>query len=185
MYFYRWISSNLSCKMVNNKSCVSLQYQNIQSELAVVLDALCNERNLTLLSSSCSERAYLIRAAFSSLEDHETDIITYYVDISDTHATDDFIRLLSLMILGKEDTSLQGTMHYLSSLDKWVYIAIDNFQQILQYPEKGVDALIRSYVQELSNVTFIFAGNNENKMYEMFVSPAKPFYHSTQILTLT
>ena len=36
------------------------------------------------------------------------------------------------------------------------YIAIDEFQQIIEYPEKGVEALLRSYIQFAENVKFIF-----------------------------
>lgn len=79
----------------------------------------------------------------------------------------------------KNCVSPNQIFHHLIALEKRVYIAIDNFQQILQYPEKGIDALLRSYAEESTNVTFIFADNNEPMMNEMFVSPAKPFYHST------
>ncbi len=89
------------------------------------------------------------------------------------------------IVVEKDCLSLNQILHYLSVLEKQVYIAIDDFQRILQYLEKGVDALLRSDVEESINVTFIFAGNNEFKMYEMFVSPAEPFYQSTQILRLS
>ncbi len=183
-YFYRRISLNLSCKMVKKSFCVSPKYQNMQSELETVLDALRNERNLTLVSSSNSKRADLIHEAFSFLREQEKDAITYYIDIASTQTLDELSKIFAEIVVGKDCVSLNQIFHYLSILEKRVYIAIENFQQILQYSEKGVDALLRSYVEESTNVTFIFAGNNEYKMHEMFVSPTKPFYQSTQVLKL-
>ena len=168
--------------MVKKSFCVSPKYQNMQSELETVLDALCNDRNLALVSSSDSRRADLIHEAFSFLKEQEA--VTYYIDIANTKNIDELSMLFSSMVVGKGHLSLNQIFHYLSVLEKRVYIAIDNFQQILQYPEKGIDALLRSYVEESTNATFIFAGNNEHKMHEMFVSPTKPFYQSTQVLKL-
>ena len=165
--------------------CVSPNYQNIQSELETVLDALRNDRNLTLVSSSNSKRVDLIHEAFCFLREQERNAITYYIDIANTQSLDELSKLCTGIIIGKDYVSLNQLFHHLMVLAKRVYIAIDNFQQILQYPEKGVYALLRSYVEESSNATFIFAGNNERKMYEMFVSPTKPFYQRTQILILT
>jgi len=44
---------------------------------------------------------------------------------------------------GKE--SLRRIFEYLKQSDKRCYIAIDEFQQILNYPENSVEAMIRSY----------------------------------------
>lgn len=67
-------SINLSCKMVKNSLSVSPQYQNMQFETAMVLDALRNERNLTLVSSNNSKRADLIHEAFGFLKEREEAI---------------------------------------------------------------------------------------------------------------
>ena len=68
--------------------------------------------------------------------------------------------------------------------EKRFYIAIDEFQQIAEYPEKGVEALLRSFIQFLPNVNFIFAGSKQHVMQEMFASSKRPFYQSTQLLTI-
>ena len=67
-----------------------------------------------------------------------------------------------------EETTLKEIFDYLQSADKRCYIAIDEFQQIAEYPEKGVEALLRSYIQFLPNVNFIFAGSKQHVMQEMF-----------------
>jgi DNA-binding transcriptional ArsR family regulator len=84
----------------------------------------------------------------------------------------------------EEERTLKEIFDYLGSSEKRCYIAIDEFQQITEYPEAGVEALLRSYIQFLPNVSFIFAGSRQHVMQEMFTSSKKPFYQSTQLLTL-
>lgn len=45
-----------------------------------------------------------------------------------------------------EEATLKEIFDYLASSEKQCYIAIDEFQQITDYPEKGVEALLRSYI---------------------------------------
>ena len=80
--------------------------------------------------------------------------------------------------------TLKSIFTHLESLNKRVYLAIDEFQQITEYPEKGTEALLRSYIQFVHNVRFIFSGSKKHLMEEMFCSPQRPFYQSTQIMEL-
>ncbi|MDR0871869.1 MAG: ATP-binding protein [Prevotellaceae bacterium] len=82
------------------------------------------------------------------------------------------------------EKSLQEVFSYLQQSDKKCYIAIDEFQQIAEYSEKGTEALLRSYIQFLPNVKFIFAGSRQHLMGEIFLSAKRPFYQSTQIMSL-
>ena len=84
----------------------------------------------------------------------------------------------------EEESTLKEIFDYLGSSEKRCYISIDEFQQIAEYPEKGVEALLRSYIQFLHNVNFIFAGSKQHVMQEMFTSSKRPFYQSTQMLTI-
>lgn len=63
-------------------------------------------------------------------------------------------------------------------------IALDEFQQILHYPEKNTDAWLRSIIQQLKKVVFIFSGSHQHLMSELFASPGRPFFRSTQLMTL-
>ena len=85
----------------------------------------------------------------------------------------------------KEENTLKEIFEYLASSDKRCYIAIDEFQQINEYPEKGVEALLRSYMQFLPNVNFVFAGSKQHMMEDMFASANRPFYQSTQLLNIS
>ena len=80
--------------------------------------------------------------------------------------------------------TLKETFDYIGSCGRKVVIAIDEFQQVRSFPEKGVEALLRSYVQFVPNAHFIFAGSNKHMMDDMFVSPKGPFYQSTQLMAL-
>ena len=82
------------------------------------------------------------------------------------------------------EMSLKSIFSLLGNLDKEVFIAIDEFQQINEYPESGTEALLRSHIQFLRNVHFIFSGSKQHMMSEMFLSPKRPFYQSTDIMNL-
>lgn len=84
----------------------------------------------------------------------------------------------------QREDSLKHIFEYLKQSRKRIYIAIDEFQQIAEYPEGGAEALLRSYIQFLPNVYFIFAGSKQHVMTEMFLSAKRPFYQSSQIVNL-
>ena len=81
------------------------------------------------------------------------------------------------------ETTLKECFDYLAANGPSV-VAVDEFQQIAAYPETGTEALLRSFVQFLPNVRFIFAGSRHHLMTEMFASAKRPFYNSTQTLPL-
>ena len=85
---------------------------------------------------------------------------------------------------GTEASTLEQVFNYLKQSEKTCYIAFDEFQQIANYPEKNVEALLRSYVQDLHNVHFIFSGSQSHMLGEMFLSPKRPFYQSTSEITI-
>jgi AAA+ ATPase superfamily predicted ATPase len=83
-----------------------------------------------------------------------------------------------------EESTLKEIFDYIGASKKRCYIAIDEFQQINEYAEKGIEAQLRSYIQFLPNVNFIFAGSKQHVMQEMFTSSKRPFYQSTQLLNI-
>lgn len=80
--------------------------------------------------------------------------------------------------------SLEEIFRTLENADKRCIVAIDEFQQIANYPEKNIEALLRSYIQKLSNTQFIFAGSERHLLEEMFLDSARPFYNSADIQNL-
>lgn len=75
-------------------------------------------------------------------------------------------------------TTLAEIFAYLESADMPCLVAIDEFQQIGEYTENNVEALLRTHIQRCSNTSFIFSGSKRHTMSNMFNSPAKPFYQS-------
>lgn len=86
--------------------------------------------------------------------------------------------------INRPEYTLDEIFHYLAHADKPCIVAIDEFQQIARYPEKNIEAQLRTHIQKLDNCHFIFAGSERHMMQEMFTSAARPFYHSADILEL-
>ena len=84
----------------------------------------------------------------------------------------------------RPEYTLEEIFKYLNTADKRCIVAIDEFQQIAKYPEKNIEALLRTHIQKSGNSNFIFAGSERHMMQEMFTSAARPFYNSTDILEL-
>lgn len=81
------------------------------------------------------------------------------------------------------ESTLKECFEYLKAHGEAI-VAIDEFQQIANYPEKGVEAMLRSYVQFLPDTRFVFAGSRHHMMAEMFCSAKRPFFNSTQTIPL-
>ena len=82
------------------------------------------------------------------------------------------------------ESTLEQVFAYLVQSKRECYIAIDEFQQILEYPESNVEALLRSYVQFCPNVHFIFSGSKQHLMSDIFSSASRPFFQSTEKMHL-
>lgn len=82
------------------------------------------------------------------------------------------------------ESTLEQVFAYLVQSKRECYIAIDEFQQILEYPETNVEALLRSYVQFCPNVHFIFSGSKQHLMTDIFSSASRPFFQSTEKMHL-
>ena len=80
--------------------------------------------------------------------------------------------------------TLDQIFEYINQSDQPCLIAIDEFQQIAHYPEKNVEAILRTYIQHCSNANFVFSGSERHLLAEMFSSPSRPFYASTSTLNL-
>lgn len=82
------------------------------------------------------------------------------------------------------ERTLSDVFDYIASKDRRVAVAIDEFQQIREYPERGTEALLRGKIQFCENANFIFAGSRHHVLSDMFTSPKAPFYQSADILSL-
>jgi len=80
--------------------------------------------------------------------------------------------------------SLEQIFKYLEAADKPCLVAIDEFQQIANYSEHNIEAVLRTHIQHCKNSSFIFAGSQRHIMQNIFFSSSRPFYQSVSLLTL-
>ncbi len=80
--------------------------------------------------------------------------------------------------------TLSEIFEYLEKVESRCLVVIDEFQQITRYPEKNVEALLRTHIQKLSNVNFVFSGSRRRLLEEIFFSSKRPFYQSAKALRL-
>jgi len=91
---------------------------------------------------------------------------------------------ISIGDLAHPEYTLEEIFTFLDSLDKKSIIAIDEFQQISKYPKGNFEALLRSYIQRTSKISFIFAGSEKHMMQRMFLDSNHPFYNSATLIGL-
>lgn len=82
------------------------------------------------------------------------------------------------------ETTLDEIFTYLNEADRPCIIAFDEFQQIQNYAEKNMEALLRTQIQHCPNARFIFAGSEQSLLIDMFSRANRPFYQSTFTLHL-
>lgn len=80
--------------------------------------------------------------------------------------------------------TLANLLDILEQAPQPIVLAIDEFQQIANYKDCNMEALLRSHVQFMHNVRFIFSGSKQTIMTEMFLSPKRPFFASTAFLSI-
>ena len=81
--------------------------------------------------------------------------------------------------------TLEEIFSCLEQAEQRCIVAIDEFQQIANYPDKNVEALLRTHIQHSSNANYIFAGSERHIMGKMFLDYARPFYQSASIMSLS
>jgi len=91
---------------------------------------------------------------------------------------------LTLDTQSQKEKTIRSIFNFLDNQDIKVVFAIDEFQQILNYPEKNIEAILRTQMQQLKNISFIFSGSNQNMMQEIFNNAKRPFFASCTNLTL-
>ena len=146
-----------------------------------------------LHTSSLREFTYLLgRAIYDTLLPRSRKMATLFVQtiksISGKFGFDPITNMPSFNIglgdIERPEYTLEEIFQYLANADRPCIVAIDEFQQIAKYPEKNIEALLRTHIQKISNCNFIFASSERHMMQEMFTSSARPFYNSSDLLEL-
>lgn len=199
-----------------------------ENETERIVNAINNQRNLTLSSIRKMGKTGLIHHTFHQLNEAKK-FDTIYFDIYYTESLSGFINKLGSGLLTEKESfsekvkriiksfiqSIRPTISFDGltgaptfsfnvqsenaaiktmedifgflqerSLEKPMVIAIDEFQQIANYPENNVEALLRTNIQKLQNVSFIFSGSDKQLLTSMFTDAKRPFYQSTEFMHL-
>ena len=194
-------------------------------ETTIVIDAIRNERHLTIFSPRRIGKTGLIKHVFYSGRNKKY-FIPVYADILATGSLKEFTEsfgrsvlsvlavnepaikkilkglaairpkagidpvsgepYISLIVSGEKEAaeSLEVIFRYLHTRKEHFAIAIDEFQQVASYPEKNVEAVLRTHIQQTSNVSMIFSGSRRHILTGIFSSPDRPFYNSTQMMEI-
>jgi len=91
---------------------------------------------------------------------------------------------ISYQTTQEKEYSLQNLLQFIDNQDKKIVLAVDEFQQITDFPEKNIEALLRTYTQQLQNIRFVYCGSKKTIMIDLFSNAKRPFYSSTQFLMI-
>ncbi len=91
---------------------------------------------------------------------------------------------LTMETKAQKENTIGQILSFLDSQNIKIVFAIDEFQQVLSYPEKNVESLLRTSIQTLKNTSFIFCGSNQKMMNEIFNSAKRPFFASCTNINL-
>ena len=130
-------------------------------------------------------------AVLKSLPKRESTLKAFMTKISSLRPSLTFDSLsgeprISLDIRNEKETeaSLELIFSLIARNSRFFVVAIDEFQQIENYPEKNVEALLRGHIQQLSNICFIFSGSKKHMLSAMFSHASRPFFNSTEMMFL-
>lgn len=91
---------------------------------------------------------------------------------------------INYQLTSEKEHTLGGLLEFIDSQGIEIVLAIDEFQQITEYPEKNIEALLRTHIQQMHNTHFIFCGSKRTIMTEMFLSARRPFFSSSKVMSL-
>ena len=155
-----------------------LPYETIYCDIS---DTLSLEEFIKVISDavvSKLEKQQKITAFFKTLKSVRPllgiDPLTGSPQVSFTFADD-----------SQKQSTLKEVMDYLERYPQKVVLAIDEFQQIREYNDVNMEAVLRKHIQHLHNVRFIYCGSKKHTMTDMFTNAKKPFYESTSFSYLS
>ena len=91
---------------------------------------------------------------------------------------------MGIATIENPSTTLEEIFTYMEEADLPCIVALDEFQQIAEFQEKRVEALLRGLIQNCRNTSFIFSGSKQHTIEQMFHSKSRPFYQSAQMMDL-
>lgn len=153
--------------------------------------AKCYYVDLYKTDSLASLVEQLANVVLGSLDTTEEKIVkqvtTFFKSLRPLFSFDSLTGVPSFMVDVKPEMaeySLAEIFSYMEQSGQQCVIAMDEFQTIVDYGDKNVEALLRSHIQQLTSVHFVFSGSQRHVLENMFAAANRPFYQSTQIMHL-
>ncbi len=92
--------------------------------------------------------------------------------------------VVNYQTVDESERSLESIYSYLAKQKEEYLIAFDEFQQITNYPEKNIEAILRTHIQHQHKDKFIFSGSSKHILISIFNDYGRPFYQSSEMLNL-
>lgn len=170
-----------------------------QEEVRKLIHHSENGINTILLGVKRIGKTALIHHLFSKLQDH-TNKKCIYVDINSTVSLEAFIISIYDAVMQVFPDIKHGNFNYTAEkktahsllvlfelLDKQntkILIAIDEFQQIAEYPEKNTLSILQNALQKLKNLNFIFCCSNEYALNDLAGDNKQAFFANSDLIQL-
>ncbi len=168
--------TGLIYRLFDEIRCKKLQFKTIYLDISSSqsiedFNALLAEAIISTYPPSKSEQIF---SAISGLRPYVAfDAITGQPQVSLSYSTPE-----------EKKHTIKELFNQLENSGEKVVVAIDEFQQIREYTDTNMEAILRTYIQPLKNVSFIFCGSKKHIMTDMFSNAKNPFYDSTAFLFL-
>jgi AAA+ ATPase superfamily predicted ATPase len=155
--------------------------------------------NTILLGPPRMGKSALIGHVFRKLEQNN-EFKCLYMDIHATENLKEFTKVLHEAILKafpekgpvnfdftsprQNENLVLSLFEFLDKRNIRIVIAIDEFQQITQYPEKNTISILRQATQKLKHISFIFSCSNEYLLNDFFSEGRQAFFTNFDLLQL-
>lgn len=193
---------------------LALLNDSIKRGQSVVLYAPLGEGKTTLFNKCCSKykysKNYVVMScnlmATGNMNDFTTCLINSMKPFTTEMANKSFIGFLKSIkpqlsidfdsMIGtpsyniafcpeESETTLEQIKHYIESSSKQYILYIDEFQQIIHYPDNNAEALLQSFFSSVSNLVCVFSGSRNRMLKEMFITRMSSFYSKLTIIELS
>jgi uncharacterized protein len=84
-----------------------------------------------------------------------------------------------------EAATTREIFRVLNAQPRTIFLAIDEFQQVVTFKDIRMDAVLRTELQRSKNVRCIFSGSQRHILMDLFNNAKNPFYGSVDQLELT
>ena len=160
-------------------------------QIEIEKQAKCYYVDLYKTDSLASLVVQLANVVLGSLDTTKSKIVkqvtTFFKSLRPLFSYDQLTGVPTFMVDVRPEQaehSLAEIFSYMEQSGQQCVVAMDEFQSIVNYSDRNMEALLRSHIQQLNSVHFIFSGSQRHVLESMFTSASRPFYQSTKIFNL-